>query len=102
MTSGHVMKILDDGRSLLACAIQETDPSAGRYWFEAAYREAERTGDAKVMAEAVLGLCGVWVHEHRTAAASSMIDARLRHVRSLIDPTSTLGLRLRIRAVAEA
>jgi hypothetical protein len=102
MTSVHVMKILDDGRSLLACAVQETDPRAGRYWFEAAYREGELTGDADLMAEAVLGLCGQWVHEHRTAAASSMIEARLRHVRALVDPTTLLGLRLRIRAVAES
>ena len=54
------------------------------------------------MAEAVLGLYGPWVHAHRTATAAAMIEARLRHVRSLVDPASALGLRLRARAAAES
>src|SRR5690242_6318275 len=94
----------DNGLTLLAYATTDAgrDPRAGRSWFEAAYIEGEQTGDIEVMAEAVLGLCGPWVHGHRTAAGSRVIDARLRHVRSLVDPTSTLGLRLRIRAAAES
>jgi len=48
-----------------------------RQWFEAAYREADRTADVPAMAEAALGLCGLWVHEHRTAAAWGLVQARL-------------------------
>jgi hypothetical protein len=78
------------------------DLLAARRWFESAYREAERSNDADAMARAALGLGGVWVHEHRTAAAAGLMQARLEYVLSLIDPTSTLGLRLRVRLAGEA
>jgi hypothetical protein len=94
MTSAGVM----DGRSALAGG----DGHSDRCWFEAAYSDGERTGDEIVMAEAVLGLYGPWVHAYRTATARGMMDARLQHVLSLVDAKSTLGLRLRARAAAES
>jgi len=72
------------------------------YWFEAAYAEGERTADAFVMAKAALGLSGLWVHDHRPQLAASLLGARLQHALSVVDPQSTLGLRLRIRAASEA
>jgi hypothetical protein len=42
------------------------------------------------------------VHEHSTHVNSSLMDARLKHVLPLVDPASTLALRLRIRAASEA
>src|SRR5258705_6113673 len=51
----------------------EGDLRAGREWFEAAYQEAERTGHPELMARAVLGSGGIWLHEHRTAAAAGLM-----------------------------
>jgi len=95
----------NDGAAFLAYANNDAThqgPPAGRSWFEAAYLEGERTGDEVVMAEAVLGLYGPWVHAHRTATAAATIEARLHRVRSLVDPNSDLGLRLWARAAAES
>src|SRR2546429_9844124 len=56
---------------------------ASREEVEAAYQQAERIGDASAIAEAALGLGGLWVHEHRTLARSTQVQARLRHALSL-------------------
>lgn len=77
------------------------DLQASREWFEAAYRVAERARDAQAMAVAVLGLGGLWVHEHRTAAASELLQTRLRHVLGLVDPLSSLARQLRVRLAGE-
>ncbi|MEZ0072084.1 hypothetical protein [Planotetraspora sp. GP83] len=77
------------------------DLRVGRCWFDAAYREAERAGDGMAMARAALGLGGLWVHEHRTAADAAKVWARQRHALSLIDPRSAPALRLRTRLAAE-
>jgi hypothetical protein len=79
----------------------EGDLRASRRWFEQAYRIADHLGDAPAMAAAVLGLAGLWVHEHRTAAAGELGRARVRRVLSLLDPQSALALRLRIRLAGE-
>src|SRR2546421_8589569 len=97
--------LVEDAEALLECGVRAQqvngDLLAGRSWFEAAYREGERSGDADVMARAVLGLGGLRVHEHRGAAGSGLLQARLRHVQALVDPTSALALRLRARSAAE-
>lgn len=84
-------------RSLL----DEGDLRTSRIRFDAAYREAERWGDGQGMARAALGLGGLWVHEHRMAAVAGMVRARQRTALSLIDPQSSLALRLRVRLAAE-
>jgi hypothetical protein len=81
--------------------VAEGDLLASRQRFEAAYRLAEEVDDPEAMAQAVLGLGGLWVHEQRTAAASTLMRSRLGHVLSIVDSTSTLSLRLRIRLVGE-
>src|SRR5438874_2049554 len=79
----------------------EGDLRTAREWFGAAYRDAERAGDAEAMAAAVLGLGGLWVHEHRTAAGGEVLRARLRRALSSADPRSALALRLRVRLAGE-
>ncbi|MET7330446.1 hypothetical protein [Nonomuraea sp. NPDC005650] len=77
------------------------DLQTARRWFDSAYRLAELCGDPSSLARAALGLGGVWVHEHRTCAESEMVRARQRHALSLIDPRSSLALRLRVRLLGE-
>jgi hypothetical protein len=78
------------------------DLQAGRRRFEAAYRAGEQAGDVLVMAEAALGLGGLWADEHRTAAASRLLQVRLQQALTLIDPASTLAVRLRVRLAGQA
>jgi hypothetical protein len=77
------------------------DLGAGRARHEMAYQFALRDGDTDAMAIAALGLGGIWVHEHRTVAASALLGGRLRHALSLLDPDSSLALRVRARLAAE-
>ena len=97
---------VDETASLLGLGARaladDGDLPASRQWFEAAYREAERLGDATAMGVAVLGLSGLRVHEHRTASASALLHARLRQTLCLLQPRSSLGLRLRARLAGEA
>ena len=78
------------------------DLRASRDSFERAYRLAERAGDAESMALAALGLAGLWVAERRTVTSTVLLEARLQHVLTLLDPRSILALRVRIRLVGEA
>ncbi|GAA4457552.1 hypothetical protein GCM10023170_054020 [Phytohabitans houttuyneae] len=87
----------------------EGDLAGARRWFEAAYVEAERTGDVAVMARAAVGYGGLWVHEHRTAVAAGLFEARLAQAGALLDTADLdpderrdLALRLRVRAAGEA
>jgi DNA-binding SARP family transcriptional activator len=72
-----------------------------RQRFESAYRLAERAGDDTALARAALGLGGLWVNENRTATASALLRTRLLHALSVVDPRSSLGLRLRARLAGE-
>jgi hypothetical protein len=76
--------------------------SAGPRRFEAAFRRAERFGDAEAMAEAALGIGGLWVQEHRTTAGSSQLQERLRTALALVHPRSLAALRLRVRLAGES
>jgi len=94
----EVWSLLTDG----AHAVFVTgDLAKGREQYEMAYQLALRHGDTEAMAMAALGLGGIWVHEHRTVAASVLLGARLRHSLSLLDPDSPLALRVRARLAAE-
>ncbi|MGW1616675.1 hypothetical protein ACWCQZ_46165 [Streptomyces sp. NPDC002285] len=77
------------------------DLLASRERFEEAYRIAESAGDARAAAVAALGFGGLWVHEHRTVAGSALLRSRLRRAMSLLDPRSSLALRLRVRLAGE-
>ena len=78
------------------------DLQASRDSFERAYRLAERAGDVESMALAALGLAGLWVAERRTVTSTVLLEARLQHVLTLLDPRSALALRVRTRLAGEA
>ena len=77
------------------------DLRGSRSWFNAAYAASEASGRPSGMARAAVGLGGLWVHEHRTAAAAAAVEARQRHALTLLDPATPLALRLRARLAAE-
>lgn len=81
---------------------QDGDLRASRQSFEHAYQLAERAGDARAMALAVLGLAGFWLSERRTVTDAALLEARLEHVLSRLDPRSSLALRIRARLAGEA
>ncbi|MCR6483967.1 AfsR/SARP family transcriptional regulator [Amycolatopsis sp. OK19-0408] len=81
--------------------LEDGDLRTSREQFETAYRRAEQTGDTDALARAALGLGGVWVHEHRTAAAAASLVTRLRHALGRLDPAAPLARRLRIRLAGE-
>ncbi|GII76592.1 hypothetical protein Sru01_15740 [Sphaerisporangium rufum] len=81
---------------------EEGDLRAARRSFDAAYRAAEDAGDHEALARAALGLGGLWVNEHRTAADALPVQARQRGALHALDPRSPLALRLRARIAAEA
>ncbi|MBO3748996.1 hypothetical protein J5X84_23200 [Streptosporangiaceae bacterium NEAU-GS5] len=72
-----------------------------RRLFHEAYVAAERDRDGDAMARAALGLGGVWVHEHRSAADAALVRARQEHALQLIEPGTALALRLRARLAGE-
>jgi hypothetical protein len=75
---------------------------ASRQSFERAYRLAEQAGHAESMALAALGVAGLWVRERRTVTSAVLLEARLQHVFTLLDPASALALRVRTRLAGEA
>ncbi|MFE0516965.1 tetratricopeptide repeat protein, partial [Streptomyces sp. NPDC058964] len=77
------------------------DLRTGRDRFERAYRIAESVGEERSMAVAALGFGGLWVHEHRTVAGSVLLESQIRRALELLDPQSSLALRLRIRLAGE-
>ncbi|MFB4275659.1 hypothetical protein ACBJ59_10220 [Nonomuraea sp. MTCD27] len=89
--------LLDGEHALLV----EGDLRRARELFHVAYHEAVRRGDRPATARAALGLGGMWVHEHRTAAGAAMVRMRQREALFLLDADSPVALRLRIRLAAE-
>jgi len=81
---------------------QVGDLQDSRKWFDAAFCAAERDGDMHASALAALGLGGLWVHEHRSVAAGTLVELRWRHALSAVPPDSSLAFRLRARIIAEA
>ncbi|WP_460493470.1 ATP-binding protein [Dactylosporangium cerinum] len=85
--------------SVLARAVatlhDDGDLRAARVLFEQAWQESP--GDP----QAALGLAGLWVHEHRDAAAAALLELRLTQALAA-DPPGPLRTRLRARLAAEA
>jgi DNA-binding SARP family transcriptional activator len=78
------------------------DLRTSRRHFEAAYDLARRSGDGEGQARALLGLSGLWVHEHRMVTGSHQMQTRLRHTLSSVGADSPLALRLRVRLAGES
>jgi tetratricopeptide (TPR) repeat protein len=71
--------------------------------FEAAAKVAEQTSDSVLVARAMLGLGGVWVHEHRNSAIRHDVLARQRAALDALPAGErVLRCRLTVRLAAEA
>jgi hypothetical protein len=92
-------RLLRRGEQALYVTGRLTD---SRQHFRAAYLAAESTGRPQDMARAALGLGGIWVAEHRSAAAAA--DARMRQQNALhrVGANTALGRRLSVRLAAES
>jgi tetratricopeptide (TPR) repeat protein len=91
--------LLERAEAVLACG-RLTEARAA---FEAATNAAEHSGDPTQLARAVLGLGGVWVHEHRNAAVRQRVLAMQRTALAALPACErSLRCRLAVRLVAEA
>ncbi|GIJ54861.1 hypothetical protein [Virgisporangium aurantiacum] len=81
---------------------EDGDLTAARRFFDAAYTTAERDDRPDAMAEAALGLAGLWVHEQRTGVASALVESRLRWALARVGFDSPLAGRIRVRLAGEA
>jgi hypothetical protein len=105
--SGSAVRVGTSGTRWLVAAAEHAlnvdgDLRAVHQLSSEAYRRADLTGDDTAMAEAALGLGGLWVQEQRTAVAAATLEESLRHALRRTDPGSPLALRLRARLAAEA
>lgn len=80
----------------------EGDLSAGRRAFDEAYRAAEQGGDGGAMAQAALGLGGLWLPARRGAPESVLVRMRLRRALTRVAVRAPVALRVRTRLAAEA
>ncbi len=69
------------------------------FWSEA--DAAQRCGDGQALAEAALGLGGLWVHENRSTLDGARVLALQHKALAGIDGTGALAQRLRARVAAE-
>ena len=97
-SAGVHAALADGDRALYA----DGDLRASRESFERAYQLAERAADAQAMAAAALGLAGLWVSEHRTVTGAVMLQTRLQQCLAVLDPGSSLALRIRVRLAGES
>ncbi len=89
------LELVSDRADELAAALadgaraqhEDGDLQVSRQSFEHAYRLAEQAGDAQAMAQAALGLAGLWVRERRTVTSAVL----LQHVLSLLEEDSALA-----------
>ncbi len=77
------------------------DLVSARIAFTQAARESLRSGPPEALAQAALGLGGLWVHEHRTAAEHPVTALQQRALAQL-EPSTTLAARLRMRLAERA
>jgi DNA-binding SARP family transcriptional activator len=77
------------------------DLRTSRRWFEEACRAAEEVGDSRALAEAAIGLGGIWVHEHRNAATRARVQSWQSRAMAVSTVGSDAHLLLRARMAAE-
>jgi hypothetical protein len=88
-------------RSGIRALHEHGDLRTSRIWFDRAYLEAQQDGRTEEMALAALGLGGVWLHEHRSAAQAAIVRGRQQDALGRVAPGSSLALRLRARLAGE-
>jgi len=98
-SSTRTVLLVEHAEAVLACGRL----THARTAFEVAAGAAEEAGDPVLVARAILGLGGVWVHEHRHSAVRQHMLARQRAARAAL-PVAERGLRSRltVRLAAEA
>ena len=69
------------------------------FWQQA--ETASANGDVEALAEAALGLGGIWVHEHRTTLDNARVEALQRQALEALPHDHALAPRLRMRLAAE-
>ena len=77
------------------------DLASARRYFEAAAREAEAQEDPESLAQAAIGLGGMWLHEHRDPVALARVRAWRTKALEKLEPDTSLAIRLRVRDAAE-
>src|SRR4029453_5856120 len=77
------------------------DLSDAHAWFDKAYRAAQRDGEHDLMAEAALGLGGLWLYEHRGVGRLARTLSLQRQALALLPPDSGLAVQLLTRLAAE-
>jgi tetratricopeptide (TPR) repeat protein len=92
-------KLVAEGERALYVA---GDLAGARSVFFTAYELAEKAGSPRLLAEAAIGLGGLWVHEHRPAGDGAKVEAYQRAALAVQEPGSAAALRLRARLAAEA
>jgi hypothetical protein len=91
--------LIERADAVLACG-RLIDARSG---FEVAAEAAEQLGEPVLLARAVLGLGGVWVHEHRNSTVRQRVLAQQRAALRALPPEETsLRCRLKVRLAAEA
>jgi tetratricopeptide (TPR) repeat protein len=91
--------LVERAEAVLACG-RLNDARAG---FGAATEAAEQSGDPVLLAKAVLGLGGVWVHQYRDSTMRQRVLAQQRAaLRALPEHEEALRCRLAVRLAAEA
>jgi hypothetical protein len=80
---------------------EDGDLVSARAAFTQAAEQSLSSGPPEALARAAIGLGGLWVHEHRTAAAASKVAALQQRALAQLEPHTTLAARLRMRLAAE-
>lgn len=88
-------------RSGIRALHEHGDLRASRIWFDRAYQEAKQEDRTEELALAALGLGGVWLQEHRSAAQAAIVRGRQQDALARVAPGSSLALRLRARLAGE-
>ncbi len=83
------------------CALTSGRLADARHLFWTAAQAADRAGDSQGLAEAALGLGGLWINEHRSTLERARVSALQQRALEGVDPASAIGQRLRARLLAE-
>lgn len=98
LAAGNLEERLSAGEQAL---LEEGDLNRARVIFTEVAQASLRTGPTEIFARAALGLGGLWVHEHRTAAEAARVTAWQQRAVAALERATPLAARLRMRLAAE-
>jgi len=100
---GHTMLMEDTTlRDGMRALYDDGDLVAARRAFDVAYRAAERIGDGTTMAQAALGMGGLWLPARPRAPEAVLVRMRLRRALARAPRHAAVARRLRTRLAAES